>query len=188
MKIKHMIAVATLTAICAGNMLAQTENPENITGPYLEEDTTPLTQEEIKRQAEGSVGKDGQAQWYINMDYAGFDFELPAGTVVNKTSSLTATYPDGTFGVMMKNEELKGANQKEALEVCKRTARELRLGSEVEKAKFGKCDGAMASGISEGQLATVIILPYKDQQTRVVVLAAPERKEWVTHFVDSLKQ
>lgn len=189
MRMKYLLAAALVAAMGAANASAQTESTTTGEGPYLEEDQKPLTQEEIKQQAAGNVGKDGQAQWFINMDYAGFDFELPAGTVVQKGSSLLATYPDSSFGVSMKNEEMKGSNQKLAYEVCKRLALQMHLPNpKVEKASFGKCGGAKATGMLDGQLVTVVVLPYSDQQTTAVILANPEREEWANHFLRTLKR
>ena len=34
---------------------------------------------------------------YIAADYSGFKFEIPAGSIVEKGTSLVAKYPDGSF-------------------------------------------------------------------------------------------
>jgi len=186
---RYLLAVALLAATGSANAVTQVENGTTTEGPYLEEDQTPLSQEEIKQQAAGNVSNDGQAQWYVNMDYANFDFELPAGTVVQKNSSFLAKYPDGTFGISMSNVEKKGSNQKLAYEVCKRLATSMHLPNpQVEKVNHGKCGGAKATGILEGQQVTVLVLPYGDQEVTAVMLASPERKEWADHFLRTLKR
>ena len=62
----------------------------------------------------GSARRHAQAtaDWFVNMDYSGFEFQIPAGTVVQKGSSFLAKYPDGSFGVSMTNIAKPGANQK----------------------------------------------------------------------------
>lgn len=189
MKMRYILAVAILAAAGSANAVAQVKNSSTTEGPYLEENPTPLTQEEIKQQAANNVGKDGEAQWYVNMDYANFEFELPAGSVIQKDSSFLAKYPDGTFGISMSNVEKKGSNQKLAYEVCRRLATSMHMPNpQVEKVNYGKCGGAKATGTLEGQQITVLVLPYRDQEVTAVVLASPERTEWADHFLRTLKR
>lgn len=189
MKMKHILAVTLMSAIATVNAMGQVENGTTMEGPYLEEDPKPLSKEEIKQQAAGNVGKDGEAQWFVSMDYADFEFELPAGIQVQKGSSFIAKYPDGTFGVSMSNVEKKGSNQKLAYEVCRRLATTMQLPDlQVEKVKYGKCGGAKASGTLEGQQVTVLVLPYRDQEVTAVILASPEREEWAGHFLRTLRR
>lgn len=134
------------------------------------------------------VTANGEPNWYINMDYAGFEFELPAGTVVEKGSSFVAKYPDGTFGVSMTN-VAKPSKQKFAYEICRRNVAEMKLkDATVEKVKYGKCSGAKATGTLEGQKVTLLVLPYDDQEVTSVILATPNREEWVNHFLRTLKR
>lgn len=134
------------------------------------------------------VKENGEANWYINMDYAGFKFELPAGTVVERGSSLLAKYPDGSFGVSMSN-VAKPSKQKFAYEICQRNVLEMKLkNAKVEKVKYGKAAGAKATGDLEGQKVTMLVLPYDDQEVTTVILATPNREEWVNHFLETLKR
>ena len=137
---------------------------------------------------ESPVNANGEPNWFINMDYAGFNFELPAGTVVQKGSSLIAKYPDGSFGVSMSN-IAKPSRQKYAYEICRRNVEEMKLeNASVEKVKYGKCAGAKASGTLEGSKVTILVLPYDDQEVTTVILASPNREEWVNHFLRTLKR
>lgn len=167
---------AAVIAAAAGGACAQTPAVENADSTLIRTDAP-------------AVDEKGEAQWFINMDYAGFDFELPAGTVVQKGSSFVAKYPDGSFGISMSNVEKKGVNQKLAFEVCRRLATSMHMPNpHVEKVHFGKCGGAKASGILEGQHVTVMVLPYNDQEVTTVIIATPERQEWVDHFLKTLKR
>lgn len=127
--------------------------------------------------------------WYITLDYAGYEFEIPAGSIVEKNSSLLVKYPDGTFGVSMMNEAKQGSNQKLAFTACQKLAAAMKIpNAKVQKVKFGKCGGAMASGEMEGQKVTVLVLPYNNQEVSTVILATPNRTEWVNHFLETLKR
>ncbi len=139
--------------------------------------------------AGNTVTDDGKANWYVNMDYAGFEFELPAGTVIDKGSSLIAKYPDGTFGLSMTNVEKRGSNQKIAFELCQRLASSMHMpDARVERVQYGRCGGAKASGEIEGQQVTVLVLPYNGQEVTTVIIATPGRSEWVDHFLRTLKR
>ncbi len=125
---------------------------------------------------------------YMPVDFNGFTFELPKGTIVEKGSQLIAKYPDGTFGISMQNIP-KASKQKFALELCKRNAAEMGLKNAfIDKAKFGKVSGAIASGDLEGQKVTILVLPYDLQQMTTVIIATPDRTKWVKHFLESLKK
>lgn len=182
---KKIITAAIAAALCAIGAYAQNEMPRPDLGEDIVEtvDTVALSQ-----QAPDAVGQDGQAQWFVNMDYAGFEFEIPAGTIVDKGSKLLARYPDGTFGLSMLN-EAKQSNQKIAFEVCRRMAAEMKIpNAHVEKVKFGSSNGAKAQGMIEGQLVTLLVLPYSDQQVTTVMLATPNHQDWVDHFLRTLKR
>lgn len=178
---------------------------------YLEPDTTPAQnttvvteegvaveepQEGIVDRSEGqgdpesSVDENGQVvPWFNNYEYAGFKFELPTGMEIEQGSSLKGTYPDGTFGISMSNVAKRGANQKLAYEVTRRMAQDLHLSQpKVAKENFGKCKGAIATGMLEGQVVTILTLPYNDQEVTTVMLATPVRQAWVQHFLRTLKR
>ena len=183
-----MIAAVLLTVSVCADAQTQVEKGAELEGPYLEEDPAPETPDETVRQAAGNVGADVQAQWYVGMDYAGFEFELPSGMIVQNAAGFIAKYPDGTFGISMSKEE-KGSNQKHAYEVCRRLAASMSMpDARVEKVSYGKCGGAIATGHVEGQEVTVLVLPYRDQEVTSVMLASPERKEWAEHFLGTLKR
>ena len=123
------------------------------------------------------------------MDYAGFEFEVPAGMQTQKGSSLLSKSDDGTFGLSMSNVEKPGSNQKIAYEVCRRLATSMHLPSpKVEKVHYGKCGGAKATGMLEGHQVTVLVLPYDNQEVTAVILSSPGRQEWVDHFLQTLKR
>lgn len=160
-----------LCAVCAIQVNAQTPQTPADNGPVAE------------------MAADIDTPWYLNLDYAGFNFEVPAGSVVEKGSGMIIKYPDGTFGVSLTNTEERGVNQKRAFEVCRLLATKMHLPNpHVEKANFGKSKGAKATGELEGQQVTVLVLPYNDQQVTTVVLASPDRKEWTDHFLRTLKR
>lgn len=125
---------------------------------------------------------------YMPSEYSGFRFELPAGTMIEKGSSLVAKYPDGSFGISMTN-TARPSKQKFAYELCKRNADQMHLRSpKVEKVKYGRAAGAKATGILEGQHITILVLPYDDQEMTTVILATPNRTDWVDHFLSTLKK
>lgn len=127
------------------------------------------------------------ANWFIPMSYGGFDFEIPAGSVVKKDSKLLVTYPDGSFGVSMENEGV-GSNQKIAFEMARSYGSKFKLADlKVDKVKIGGVDGAQATGRLEGHNVTVLILPVNDQQVTTVLMATPDRTEWTDHFIQSMK-
>lgn len=125
---------------------------------------------------------------YMSAEFSGFTFELPSGTIIQKGDQLMAKYPDGTFGVSMINVS-KPSKQKFALELCKRNAAEMGLKNAfIDKAKFGKASGAIASGDLEGQKVTILVLPYDSNQMTTVIIATPDRTNWVKHFLETLKK
>lgn len=125
---------------------------------------------------------------YINSEYSGFRFELPAGSIIEKGENLVAKYPDGSFGVSMIN-VARPSKQKIALEVCRRNAADMRLkNARVEKVKYGDASGAKATGELEGQHVTILVLPYGNREFTTVILATPSRTEWVDHFLETLRK
>ena len=48
-------------------------------------------------------GTSAEMPWFVSMGYGGFDFEIPAGSIVEKGSTVMVKYPDGTFGLSMVN-------------------------------------------------------------------------------------
>lgn len=125
---------------------------------------------------------------FIHTEYSGFKFDLPAGSMIEQGESFTAKYPDGSFGVSMLNEP-RPSKQKYAYEMCRRNVDQMRIkNATVEKAKFGSCAGAIARGTLEGQLITIIVLPYDNQEITTAIIATPNRSDWVDRFVASLKK
>lgn len=199
---KYLIVGAMLMAGCAGAFAQSegnglylegfgetTEQSQQVATEQTEAEMEKPTQAELEKQAANSVGKNGEAQWYVAMDYAGFEFELPAGLQVQKGSSLIGKSADGTFGVSMSNVEKQGSDQKMAFELCRRLATSMHLPNpKVEKVNYGKCGGAKATGVLEGQQVTVLVLPYRGQEVTTVILASPNREEWVNHFLQTLKR
>lgn len=128
------------------------------------------------------------ANWFVPISYGGFDFEIPAGSIVEKNSKLVVKYPDGSFGVSMENEAIAG-DQKMAFEKAKMYARQYKLAdSKCERVNAGGIKGARAEGMLEKHKVTVLILPVDDQQVTTVIMATPERSEWAQHFVNSMKR
>lgn len=129
------------------------------------------------------------ASWYIPLSYGGFNFEIPAGSLVEKNSKIVVKYPDGSFGVSMENEEFRGGNQKIAYEKAKSYVKRYELkDAKVERITIDGVKGAKASGMLEEHEVTVMILPVNDQQLTVVIMATPNRQEWAQHFYTSLKK
>lgn len=127
------------------------------------------------------------ANWYVPLNYGGFDFEIPAGSIVDKNSKLLAKYPDGSFGVSMENEAVQ-LEQKIAFEKARMYATQYKLvDPKVEKVTISGIKGAKAVGTLENHVVTVLILPVSDQQLTTVIMATPDRKEWSDHFIESLK-
>lgn len=139
--------------------------------------------EQTKEQAEALE----QANWYVPLSYGGFDFEIPAGCIVEKNSKIVARYPDGSFGLSMENEAVP-ANQKIAFEKARSYATRYKLtDSKVEKKKIGGVAGAMAVGKLENFTVTVLILPIDDQQVTTVLMTTPGREDWTRHLIESMK-
>lgn len=129
------------------------------------------------------------AHWYIPLSYAGFNFEIPAGSLVDKGSKIVVKYPDGSFGVSMENEEFRSGNQKIAFEKARSYAKRYELqDAKVTKVTIDGVKGAQASGMLENHLVTILILPVNDQQLTTVIMATPNRQEWADHFLGSLKR
>lgn len=176
MKATKIFAVAAIMTACICNASAQ--QPE-----AAQESVT-----EVGAGAQAGTQVETETQDYIGLDFAGLRFEVPAGTIVEKGSSLVAKYPDGTFGVSITN-TARPSKQKFALEVCRRNVADMRIkNAKVEKLKVGNAAGAMASGDLEGQKVTIIVLPCDNRELTTVILATPTRSEWVEHFLATLKK
>lgn len=144
-------------------------------------------QELIVTEKETPTKQDG-TPWYINLDYSGYEFEIPAGSIVDKGPRTLVKYPDGSFGVSVTNEEKRGCNQKTALTACTKLAESLGLPkSKVEKVKIDRVIGAKASGTYQGSDITVMVLPYNNEEVSLVLMGAPNRRNWMDHFMESLK-
>lgn len=166
-------------AINASAQITLGEKEEKRPAPDLTMGSTP--------QSEASDAK--EPDWFMGMDYAGFEFEIPAGSVVERGQTMVVKYPDGTFGLSMSNTAKKGSSQREAMELCRRLATSMHLPNpSVERVNFGKCSGAKASGMLEGQHVTMLVLPYNDNEVTTVILATPSRTGWVEHFLETLKR
>lgn len=126
--------------------------------------------------------------WFLNLDYAGFGFEIPAGSVVEKNGTLVARYPDGSFGVSMSNQEVRGSDQRRAFELCRMLSKQLELQNpEVKKVTVANVKGAKAVGTLEGKAVTVLILPTNDQELTTVIMASDNRQDWTDHFLRTMK-
>lgn len=126
--------------------------------------------------------------WFLSLDYAGFGFEIPAGSIVEKGSTLMARYPDGSFGVSMSNQEVRGSDQRRAFELCRMLATQMHLDNpEVKKVTIGGVKGAKAVGGLEGRTVTVLILPTNDQELTTVIMASDNRQDWTDHFLRTMK-
>lgn len=174
MRIKHLVAgiLAILPALYAGSANAHEQAATDTIG----------------KSHSAFVTSTGEANWFIDMNYNGFTFQIPAGTLVERGSGFTAKYPDGSFGLSMNTVD-KPMNQKYSYEVCKRLAATLKIPNpDIKKVKYGRCRGAMTSGKVEGQLVTVLVLPYDDQEITTVIMATPNRNDWVNHYLETLKR
>lgn len=180
----YLVATLMLGALPVASM-AQTETVR----PDLTGEIPAESPRDVPMPGEADVTDKGDPNWYVGMNYAGFDFEIPAGTVVERGSSFVGKYPDGSFGVSMSNTARRAPNQKVAFELCRQLATSLHLPDpKVEKVKYGKASGAKATGRLEGQDVTVLALPYGDQEVTTVILATPMRSDWVDHFLATLKR
>lgn len=186
--VKHIVTGVALVMTYTFNVFAD-EPPvrPDLTGENYEE-TQETPQPVIPAiPANGAVGEDGSAHWYIDMNYGGFSFQVPAGSVVEMGDKFLARYPDGSFGVSMTNQERTGLTQDLAFQICKQMATTLHLPDpKVKKVKFGKSAGAQASGELEGQQVTIVVLPNGHKEVTTVILATPNRSEWTDHFLKSL--
>ncbi len=172
---RYYIAAATAVAVMAGSLCGSAQKTSGISA--------------AEQQAAAADTTETTPDWFVNMDYSGFEFQIPAGTVVQKGSSFLAKYPDGSFGVSMTNIAKPGANQKIAYEVCQRMAETMKMPNpDVMKVKYGKCAGARAQGTIEGQQVTIVVLPYDGEEVTSVLLATPSRQEWVNQFLRTLKR
>lgn len=141
----------------------------------------------VPQQDDANMKALATANWFVPLSYGGFDFEIPAGSVVEKNSKLLVKYPDGSFGVSMENEAL-ALDQKIAFEKAKAYATKYGLTDpEVDKVTIDGVKGAKAVGKLENHTVTVLILPVTDQQVTTVIMATPDRKDWADHFISSLK-
>lgn len=140
-------------------------------------------------QTQTEEGTSAEMPWYVPISYAGYNFEIPAGSIVEKGSSVLVKYPDGSFGVSMSNTEQAVPNQKAAFLTCRRLGEQLHLENmEVKKETYAGVKGAVARGTLEGQKVTIMILPLNSEQVTTVIMATPDRQSWVDHFLHSLSR
>lgn len=129
-----------------------------------------------------------QTTSYTGLDYDGLMFQVPQGMQVTRAANLTALYPDGTFGITMMTHDIhstKGIAHK----LCKRLADSLGLPrSLVKKKDYGSAKGAQAQGMIDGMLVTCIVLVIDEHQVEITVMADPSRKDWLTHFLNTLRR
>jgi hypothetical protein len=126
--------------------------------------------------------------WYLSLDYGGFTFEIPAGSIVEKGSTLVARYPDGTFGISVSNQESIGSDQQRAFQLCRMLAKQMELtDAEVKKINVDGVAGARATGKIENSNVNVLILPYHDQEVTAVIMSADSRQEWADHLIQTIK-
>lgn len=124
----------------------------------------------------------------VSMEFDGLQFSVPFGMKVERGESLTAIYPDGTFGLTMAPES-HPSTKKIAFNLCKRLADTLGLPrTQVKKRNFGSAKGAYAQGMVDGMYVMCVVLTYENHQMQITVMAKPERKEWVNNFLNSLNR
>lgn len=129
-----------------------------------------------------------QTESFTSLDFDGLMFQVPQGMKVTRGSELTAVYPDGSFGLTMKKQDIK-TTPKIAVKLCKRIADSLGLPqSLVRKVSYGKAKGGQAQGIIDGRILTCIVLVIDDHQVEITVMANPSRKEWLSHFLNTLSR
>ena len=168
MKIKHLIA-ACLLIVSGQAVVAQ--DPEGELQIRLKSETENQTAE---------------AQQYMTLDYDGFMFRVPTGMKTERGSDLKVLSPDGTFGISMTIDR-QPSTKKIAAKLCERLADSMHIPrNSVKKVKFGRVSGATAAGKIEGKNVTIFVLPHDDHQLQIVIMANPEREEWVKQFIDSL--
>ncbi len=137
--------------------------------------------------AQSAEGTSAEMPWYIPLSYNGFNFDIPAGSIVEKGSTILVKYPDGSFGLSISNVESEGGGQQAAFLTCRRLATQLKLeDASVRKETIGGVDGAVAKGRLEDRDVTVIILPVSGQETTMVMMATPNRQAWADHFRQSI--
>lgn len=125
----------------------------------------------------------------LTLEYAGFEFHVPAGAMVQKDSRMTVTYPNMKFGISMVNQSVRGSNQKRAFEMCQRSAADFHLrDAKVEKINVDGAKGAKATGYSEGMDVTILILPTNDNELTMVIMAEPGKEELTKSVINSMKR
>ena len=130
----------------------------------------------------------GGDAWYMSMDYDGLMFRIPAGSKVERGSTLTVIYPDGSYGLTMQTVD-HPANRKISVELCNRLADSLGMPrSLVKKVKFSGVQGAKAQGVIDGKSVTCLVLPIDNHQVMITLMADPLRADWVRAFLDSLRR
>lgn len=134
-------------------------------------------------------GTSAEMPWYIPLSYNGFNFDIPAGSIVEKGSTILVKYPDGSFGLSISNVESEGGGQQAAFLTCRRLATQLKLeDANVRKETIAGVNGAIARGMLEDREVTVIILPVSGQETTMVMMATPNRQAWADHFRTSISR
>ncbi len=126
---------------------------------------------------------------FIPVEYDGFWFEVPAGSIVTEENSKVAKYPDGSFGVSATTARVRGSNQKRALEVCRGIAGDMHLtDGKVGKFNSNGLKGAISTGRLEGQTVTVVVVPVNDKELTTVIIATPDRSDWTDHLLSTLRK
>lgn len=162
-------------ALCGAVMGMRAEEPAN---------GLDLNMDENKK----AIPTETAPDWFVEMDYCGFDFKIPAGCYVDRgADKLLVRYPDGSFGLSMETVERPGSNQDTALKVCEQLAASLNIpASRVKRVDFGKCHGVVAQGHVQGQDVAVAVLPGEGKEVTVAVLGNPGRAPWTRTFLESL--
>lgn len=126
---------------------------------------------------------------FMPVEYDGFWFEVPEGSIVTEENSKVIKYPDGTFGVSATTIRERGSNQKRALSICRGIAGEMKIAHpKIEKFSKNGLKGATATGELEGQTVTIAVIPVNDKELTTVIIATPGRTDWTEHLLSTLKK
>lgn len=126
----------------------------------------------------------------LSLDYAGFDFQVPAGAIVTKDAKMNITYDNMVFGMNLTNQVVRGSNQKRAYELCEGYAKKFELkGARVEKVTVGGAKGARAVGMLDDDKMEVmiLILPTNDNELTAVLMYDPRNRQVANDVVASMK-
>lgn len=126
---------------------------------------------------------------FRQLEYKGFEFEIPRDSRVAIDRNLVARHPDGSFGVSMMVEEAIGTTQKRAVDLCRGIAGQLKLrDAEVSKIKVNGINGAIAKGKINDQDVAVLLLPYNGKEMTAVIMADKEHKDWSDRYMRTLRK